>query len=125
MHAIVLHVLSLYFLTIHVHIFSSVMCTAMREDAKDPRKIEEGFKINRTLAQIKEIFAKLAKVDENGEIYVPRKYKDYETRTGITNSPITNQDLCQDLSPLHACLRCFTFLLNIIYRLNCRQGCIF
>lgn len=97
-----------------------LMCTYSRSAAKDLAMIEQGFEINRSLEQIKEIFHRLAEVDDNGELYVPRKANDYGSRQGVTGPPLTNQDLCKDLSPLHAWLRCFTFSLNLIYRLVAR-----
>jgi len=94
-----------------------LMCTSSRPDLKDAAKIEEGFPINRSIDLINEVFERLKEVDEYGEFYVPRRTRDNNIRMGVTDQPITKRDMCQDFSPLHAYLRHFTFLLNLIYRL--------
>ena len=74
--------------------------------------------MDRSLEQINEVFERLAVENDDEELYIPSRTGDYDIRFGGIHKPITEQDLCQDLSPVHCRLRCWGFILNIIYRLN-------
>ena len=97
-------------------------CLCSKADTKDEAKTQAGFPMNRSLEQINEVFERLAveneDSDDDDEMYIPSRTGDYGTRFGGIHKPITEQDLCQDLSPVHCRLRCWGFILNIIYRLN-------
>ena len=49
---------------------------------------------------------------------MPRKRGDYKIRLGLTQKPITSEEIVEDFSVLHAYLRMLAFILTLIYRLN-------
>ncbi|KAL5269144.1 hypothetical protein ACHWQZ_G002836 [Mnemiopsis leidyi] len=63
--------------------------------------------------QVADILEKL----ESGQL--KKKAGDQESRQGVTQCPIMDLEVLQSISPLHAGLRFFDFLLKIIYRLEC------
>ena len=60
--------------------------------------------MDRSLVQINEVFERLAvekdDSDDDEELYIPSRTGDYGIRFGGIHEPITEQDLCQDLSPV-------------------------
>ena len=95
-----------------------LMCYASKETAHDQQKVKDGFSIERDIESIKKDFELLKEPDENGDYIVPRKRKDYSIRKGLTEKPLTEQEVCKDFSILHAYIRFLCFILNLIYRLN-------
>jgi len=87
-----------------------ILCVCTREEA---RNLDESFSINRTGQQVADIWEKL----ESGQL--KKKAGDQESRQGVTQCPIMDLEVLQSISPLHAGLRFFDFLLKIIYRLEC------
>ena len=75
-----------------------VLCTASREIANDTEKIRMGFEIDRSFEQIIHIC--------NQQLHIPsaRKKGDYEIRQGVTQVPLTIENLLL-LTPPHTYLR--------------------
>ena len=86
-----------------------LLCTCTREEAARP---DSSFMINRTGEQVKEIWNKLSSGD------LVKKPHDYPIRLGVTREPLIDYEMIATVSPLHAQLRFFDFMLKIIYRLN-------
>ena len=81
-------------------------CTVSEEDAKNPERIKELFRFNRSIQNIQQVFEELAETDEDGNLYVPRNQGDYSVRTGITQATLTrNLDLTKTIPVTHAYLR--------------------
>jgi len=78
------------------------------ECCSDYTNILSGFKINRSLEQTLKICEKDLHLEQN------RSTGDYEVRIGVTQEPITTEDM-NNLHPLHNLLRCFGWLYKICY----------
>lgn len=92
-----------------------VMCTASRISGNDIDMIKCGFPIDRSIQQIKEICEKLQIYDDSEETFQIKKTKnDYHTRMVVTQYPISIEDIFF-ISPLHASLRNFDWLLKVVY----------
>ena len=72
-----------------------LLCTCTREEANDVSYIRDGFKIDRSIAQLLDI--------ANRQLHLPefRRKGDYSIRQGLTQVPITLEDLLF-ISPLHS-----------------------
>ena len=92
-----------------------MLCTVDRDSAcgRKDFSIETCFEINRDIEDTKEDFRKLS--DEDG--VVKRSKGDYETRKGLTQEPVVDENLNM-VSPLHSLMRTFSFTLTLIYHLN-------
>ena len=86
-----------------------ILCTCSREEAVS---LVHSFTINRTGAQITEIWNKLS----SGELV--KKPHDRHIRLGVTREPIIDLETIASVSPLHSLMRAFDFFLKIIYHLN-------
>lgn len=84
------------------------LCTNSKEQCKDKDLIKSGFKIDRTLEDTLQICEKELHLDRN------RKVGDYAVRKGVTQDPITTEDI-NNLHPLHNLLRCFGWIFKICY----------
>lgn len=80
------------------------LCTYSKEECSLSSNISQGFKINRSLEQT----LKICEQD------LHRASGDYEKRKGVTQEPITTEDM-NNLHPLHKLLRCFGWLFKICY----------
>ena len=86
-----------------------ILCTCSREDAVC---LLYSFTINKTSAQITEIWNKLS----SGQL--KKRPHDQDVRMGVTRESLIDLESIASISPLHALLRFFDFLLKIIYHLN-------
>ena len=84
------------------------LCTNSEQQCNDIKCISSGFKVNRSLEDTLEI------CQENMHILENRKTGDYEIRKGVTQQPITIEDITY-MHPLHNLLRCFDWLYEICY----------
>ena len=84
------------------------LCTSSDDQCNSIDCIKEGFSIDRSLEQTSEI------CNENLHLPENRKKGDYEVRKGVTQEPITKEDLIS-LHPLHNLLRCFGWIFRICY----------
>ena len=84
------------------------LCTYSKEQCHDAVSITNGFKIDRSLEQA------LAICETGIHRLENRKAGDYEERQGITQDPITIEDI-NNLHPLHNLLRCFGWIFKICY----------
>ena len=84
------------------------LCTSSDDQCNSIDCIKEGFSIDRSLEQTSEI------CNENLHLPENRKEGDYEVRKGVTQEPITKEDLIS-LHPLHNLLRCFGWIFKICY----------
>ena len=82
------------------------LCTYSKEQCRDQNNITTGFKIDRTLADTLEICEQDLHLEGN------RKKGDYDVRKGVTQEPITTEDI-NNIHPLHNLLRCFGWLFKI------------
>ena len=84
------------------------LCTYSKEQCNNSVCITAGFKIDRSLEQTLALCEKGVHRLEN------RKVGDYDDRKGITQDPITIEDI-NNLHPLHNLLRCFGWIFKICY----------
>ena len=93
-------------------------CT-VSEEGKNPDRIREYFKFDRSVQNIHQIFEDLVETDEFGNEYLPKNQGDYSTRTGITHQPLTKTiDLCKNIPITHAYIRSLNYFENLAYRIN-------
>ena len=76
------------------------LCTNSKEDCHDVKQIKAGFIIDRTLENTLDVVERNLHLEEN------RKKDDYGIRMGITQEPITTENM-NFLHPLHKLLRLF------------------
>lgn len=76
-------------------------CTASSSEAKDPIRIKEGFFINRDIVDIQQLYSDL--VGEDGSI--PTRAGDYSIRQGLTQEPITKQNIMANFPVMHGYIR--------------------
>ena len=74
----------------------------------DKDQIQSGFTIDRTLEDTLKICEEELHLENN------RKKGDYDVRKGVTQEPITTEDI-NNMHPLHNLLRCFGWLFKICY----------
>ena len=86
-----------------------MLCTCSREDAVC---LMNSFSINKTGAQKTEIWRRLSSGD------LIKRPHDQHVRLGVTREPLIDLESIASVSPLHAQLRFFDFLVKIIYHLN-------
>ena len=84
------------------------LCTCSKEQCIDVERITGGFTINRTVADLQNIFNDIGL--EDGTVH--KSKGDYETRTGLTAQPIPTNET-QSVQVLHALLRSFDFVMKI------------
>ena len=84
------------------------LCTKSKEQCHDVDFISSGFKVDRSLEDTLEICEKDMHLEEN------RKKEDYDVRKGVTQLPITTEDI-NNMHPLHNLLRCFGWIFKICY----------
>ena len=75
-----------------------VLCTVSMADAHLSENVAAGFPIDRSMKDVHEIFAELFDPDL-GE--VPRHNHDYHQRKGVTQEPLTNQEIILSSRTLH------------------------
>ena len=84
------------------------LCTNSEQPCNDTAYILSGCKVNRLLEKTLEI------CQENLHRLENRKNGDYEVRQGVTQLPITIENIT-NLHPLHNLLHCFDWLCRICY----------
>ena len=92
------------------------MCTTSEEEGKNIERIRNGFTIDRCVADNLALFESLVLTDEDGNEYVPKNPGDYATRTGLTQRPLTEQNLHQNIPITHAYLRFLSHFQEVLYR---------
>ena len=88
-----------------------ILCKSKVSDWTDLTKIKEGFKINRTAADTKEIFHSV--IDEDGNIMI--KPKDFDVRSGVTKEPLSDSDQ-HSITITHSYINGCTWFLKMLYR---------
>ena len=94
------------------------MCKVSAADAQNPERIKQLFRIERSIESVQQLYEELVETDEDGNEYIPTKPNDYHIRQGLTQKPLTSQDVAQNFPILHAKLRSLSFFEQIAYRLN-------
>ena len=91
-------------------------CKVSEADAKLPERIQQGFTIDRNIDELHSLYMVLAESTSSGEIEpVPG---DYRARTGLTNQPLTIQDVTKNIPITHAYLRSLSYFETLIYQIN-------
>lgn len=91
-----------------------ILCKSKVADWTNLKKIEEGgFKIDRNFADTQSIFNGV--LDEDGNIRI--RPKDFETRSGVTQKPITDSDQ-HSITITHSYINGTTWFLKMLYRCN-------
>ena len=80
---------------------------------KFEKKQEEGFKIDRTFTDTQSIFN--AVLDGEGNIQI--RPNDFETRSGVTQKPISDSDQ-HSITITHSYINGTTWYLKLLYRCN-------
>ena len=94
------------------------MCECTATEAKDPARIIQLFRIERTIESVQQLYEELVEEDEDGNEYIPTRPNDYAIRQGLTQKPLTTQDIAKNFPVLHARLRSLCFFEQLAYRLN-------
>ena len=90
------------------------LCKHSKETCHNPDHAAAGFTVDRTIADMHDIFSVLT---NDGELPLIKRQGDYDTRAGVTAKPITTRDLNTGISVTHAWLNCAKWLLNVLYHL--------
>jgi hypothetical protein len=94
-------------------------CTVSEEEAKNPERIRELFRFNRSIQNIRQVFEELSETDSEGNQQIKKQQGDYSVRTGVTQAPLTkNLDLTKTIPITHAYLRSLSYFENLAYRIN-------
>ena len=93
-------------------------CTSSEADAHKLSNISQGFKINRSIENMKNLYEEISLLDEDGVEFIPKSRKDYEKRKGMCVKPITKADVCSNITVLHSYLNSLSFFERIFYCLN-------
>ena len=91
-----------------------LLCDTQVDDCTKLEKIEEGFPITRSAEETENIYNTLR--DENGEVI--KSPKDFETRKGLTQKPITTSDQ-RNITILHAYINGVAFFIKFLARIEC------
>ena len=83
-----------------------------KEDAHDIDKIESGFQLDRTIAQVEEICEMLFDLEKGT---MSKSKNDYPVRKGVTNPNLTTQPINLAPHPLHDNLRMYTWFQKLLY----------
>ena len=89
--------------------------TCSKEDGQDINKIKAGFKFDRSMEQVAEIYRQLYN-EERGTI--TKSTRDYSIRQGVTNAPLTVQPIHHAPHPLHDELRMYNFFQKLMYKVH-------
>lgn len=87
------------------------LCHLSKKDSADSDIIEGGFRITRDISEVIDFFADEDNTDEDGQ--VKKKKDDYETRAGITQKPIADQQVLST-QVLHTLLRTFDHFMEVV-----------
>ena len=91
-----------------------ILCKSKVAEWISLKKIEEGgFKIDRTFTDTQSIFN--AVLDGEGNIQI--RPNDFETRSGVTQKPISDSDQ-HSITITHSCINGTTWYLKLLYRCN-------
>jgi hypothetical protein len=93
-------------------------CTLSRVDAHKPKRIEQGFEINRTIENTWQLYMELE--DECGN--VPVSQRDYQRCTGLTHHPLTTSEILQNFPIMHSYIRALNWFEIIVYCTNASVG---
>jgi hypothetical protein len=94
------------------------MCKCSSAESQSPERIKQLFRIERNIESIQQLYEDLVVEDEDGNEFIPTKPNDYHIRQGLTQKPLTTQDIAQNFPILHSTLRCLSFFEQVAYRLN-------
>lgn len=98
-----------------------VLGTCSKADGHNIDKIKAGFEMNRTMQQVKETFEKVF----NELIGTVEKSKnDYKVRQGVTNRPLTSQEVNKAPRPLHCGLRLYNLFQRIMYKTHAQMSSV-
>ena len=90
-----------------------ILCKSKVNDWTNLQKIEDGFKIDRSYEDTQTIFNDV--LDNNGNIRI--QPKDFETRSGVTQKPLTDSDQ-HSITITHSYINGTTWFLKMLYRCN-------
>jgi hypothetical protein len=91
-------------------------CPATMEEINNPERILQGFNLDRNIEWNNALYWLL---HEEDELHSPN----YKLREGMTQEPIFKTlDATEVMSPLHAWIRCLSFLEHILYHNNARDA---
>ena len=88
-----------------------ILCKTQRKDWTDREKVANGFPIERSAEDTFALYEEL--VDEDGDIKT--KSGDFETRTGLTEKPLTTSDQTS-ITITHSYINGTTWFLKVLYR---------
>ena len=88
-----------------------ILCKSKVEDWTNVEKIKDGFRIDRSAADTRDIFNSV--VDENSNIVI--KPKDFDVRSGVTKEPISTSDQ-ESITITHSYINGCTWYLKLLYR---------
>ena len=89
------------------------LCHTSANLAHDPKRVEEGFEITRSVEELHSLFEEL--VQDDGSIQ--KKSRDYDQRAGLTSKPVPTNET-KSVQVLHALLRCFDHFMKVAVHLR-------
>ena len=92
------------------------MCHCTETEGKQIERIEQKFSIERCVASTKALYESLVQQDKWGNEFIPTTIGDYDKRLGLTQKPLTTQDLHQNIPVTHGYLRFLDHIEKVLYR---------
>ena len=92
------------------------MCGASAADGCDLAMISRGFKIDRDMNDVWDMWDYMSYTDKDGQVVIHKETGDYPLRAGLTQKPLTREPVTMVLPPEHAWLYTLSFLEDLIYR---------
>ena len=84
------------------------LCHSSRNDAHDPKFVEECCNITRSIEDLHNLFGEL--VQDDGSVF--KQVHDYQHRAGLTSKPVPTNET-KSVQVLHALLRCFHNVMKV------------
>ena len=95
------------------------MCTVSEKNAKDPKRIKEGFPMDRSILDLHQLFEELEKEPNNPNVLLSTRGEPYENRMGLKQKPqVSSDDTLRNFPVLHSYLRVLDYFENLTYRVN-------
>ena len=96
-------------------------CSFSPRDCVNPVKIQQGFPINRSMEEIREIWEKYGDEDTEKVPQRNRKTGDYDKgerpRAGVSAKQVTDFDLIHDIAVMHIKVHTMEYLAELLYRI--------
>ena len=98
------------------------MCTVSAKNAKVPKKIQEGFPMDRSILSLSQLFEELEKEENNPDVLLSKPGESYEKgRTGLKRKPqLKTDDTLKNFPVTHSYINSLNFFEQLTYHVNAK-----